>query len=415
MISSSVMKTGELQTHYGLLLGLIPPWAVVSVDLDLPGKKVVIEVDYPADERVPCPECGRECRIKDHREKRIWRHLDTMQFETLVTCRMPRSDCPEHGVKTIQVPWAGPRSQFTLLFERFAIEVLLGARSIKKAQELLGISWDQAQRIQELAVERGLVRRTIEGLRYVGVDEKSFGRGQSYVSLMTDIDESRVLDVVPDRDRKAADELWKALPGAQRSGIAAVAMDMWDPFMEAAQKHAPQADIVHDKFHGARYLGKAVDDVRRKEHRDLRGNGSKMLTGTKYLWLTNPANWNDRQHAAFQALKDEGLKVGRAWAIKEAFAQFWDYVYEGAAENFFRRWYFWATHSRLKPVIDAAKTLKRHLSGLLAYLRHRITNAVTEGLNSKIQTLKANARGFRNFEHYRISILFHCGKLELCP
>jgi transposase len=318
-------------------------------------------------------------------------------------------------VKTIQVPWAGPRSQFTLLFERFAIEVLLGARSITKAQELLGISWDQAQRIQELAVERGLARRTLEGVRYVGVDEKSFGRGQDYVSLMTDLDESRVLDVVPDRDRKAADALWKTLPEAQRSGVTAVAVDMWDPFMEAAQRHAPQADIVHDKFHGARYLGKAVDDVRRKEHRELRGHGSKMLTGTKYLWLTNPANWSDRQHATFQALKGEGLKVGRAWAMKEAFAQFWDYVYEGAAENFFRRWYFWATHSRLKPMIDAARTLKRHLTGLLAYLQHRITNAVTEGLNSKIQTLKANARGFRNFEHYRISILFHCGKLELCP
>lgn len=415
MVFSLVMETGELQAHYGLLLGLIPPWAVVSVNLDVPGKKVVIDVDYPANERVPCPECGRECRIKDHREKRTWRHLDTMQFETLVTCRMPRSDCPEHGVKTIRVPWAGPRSQFTLLFERFAIEVLLGARSIKKAQELLGISWDQAQRIQEIAVERGIVKRKLDGLRHVGMDEKSFGRGQSYVSLMTDIDESRVLDVVPGRDRKAADQLWKALPDEQRVGIKAVAMDMWDPYMAAAGEHASQADIVHDKFHGARYLGKAVDDVRRKEHRELRSDGSRLLTGTKYLWLRNPAKWNDQQQALFRSLKGEGLKVGRAWAIKEAFSRFWDYVYEGAAENFFRRWYFWATHSRLKPVIDAAKTLKRHLDGLLAYLRHRITNAVTEGLNSKIQTLKANARGFRNFDHYRISILFHCGKLELMP
>jgi transposase len=414
-VCSPVMKTGELQSHYGLLLGLVPPWAVVSVDLDLPGNKVVIEVNYPPDERVPCPECGRECRIRDHREKRTWRHLDTMQFETLVTCRVPRSDCPEHGAKTILVPWAGARSQFTLLFERFAIEVLLGARSIKKAQEILGISWDQAQRIQELAVERGILRRRIEGLRHVGVDEKSFGRGQSYVSVMTDIDGSCVLDVVPERDRKAADTLWKKLPDAQRAGIAAVAMDMWDPFMDAAREHAPQADIVHDKFHGARYLGKAVDDVRRKEHRELRESGSKTLTGTKYLWLMNPANWNDRQQLLFRALKGKGLKVGRAWAIKEAFARFWNYVYEGSAKNFFRRWYFWATHSRLKPVIEAAKTLRRHLPGLLAYLRHRITNAVTEGLNSKIQTLKANARGFRNFEHYRISILFHCGKLQLCP
>jgi transposase len=109
------------------------------------------------------------------------------------------------------------------------------------------------------------------------------------------------------------------------------------------------------------------------------------------------------------------LKVGRAWAIKEAFAPFWDYRYGAAARKFFARWYFWATHSRLAPIIAAAKTLKRHLSGLLAYAKHRITNATAEGTNGTIQLLKANARGYRNFAQYRTAILFHCGKLDLYP
>lgn len=399
------------------MLGLVPPWAVAKVNLDLEAKRLVLEVEYPAGHRVPCPElgCREVCKIKDHREERSWRHLDAMQFETEVRCRVPRSDCPSHGVKTIQVPWAGPRSQFTLLFERFAIEVLLGARSIKKAQELLRISWDQAQRIQELAVERGLARRKLDELEYAGMDEKSFGRGQSYISLLTDLKEARVLDVVEGRDEAAADALWKTLPEGQRSQIRAVALDMWDAYMNSARKNATQAEIVHDKFHVAKYLTKSVDDVRKKEHRVLRKENCDTLTGTKYLWLTNPKNWSEEQRAAFRALKDEGLKVGRAWAIKEAFSDFWSYTYEKSATKFVARWYFWATHSRLEPVIKTARTLKRHLAGLLTYLRHRITNAVTEGLNSKIQSRKSNARGFRNFQHYRISILFHCGKLELYP
>lgn len=411
------MATGELQEHYGLLLGLVPPWAVVKVDLDLSGKQVVIRVDYPSGEQVPCPVegCGRRCSIRDHREERTWRHLDTMQFETLVKARVPRSDCHEHGVKTISVPWAGPRSQFTLLFEKFAIEVLLGARSIKKAQELLRISWDQAQHIQELAVERGIARRQLDELEYAGMDEKSFRRGQNYISVLTDIKEARVLDVVEGRDQEAAERLWKTLPEEQRQEIKAVALDMWDPFMAATRAQVPGADIVHDKFHVAKYLSKAVDGVRKREHRHLQREDSDILKGTKYLWLTNPANWSDKQRAAFRSLKDEGLKVGRAWAIKEAFAGFWSYTYEGSATKFFQRWYWWATHSRLSPVIDTAKTLRRHLAGLLTYLRHRITNAVTEGLNSKIQALKSNARGFRSFANYRVSILFHCGKLALYP
>lgn len=395
----------------------MPPWAVLKVDLDVTAKQLVIQVEYPAGAQAPCPEpgCGQLCKIRDHREERSWRHLDTMQFETLVKCRVPRSNCPSHGVKTICVPWAGPRSQFTLLFERFAIEVLQGARSIKKAQELLKISWDQAQRIQQLAVDRGLARRRLDELEYAGMDEKNFGRGQSYVSVLTDLEKARVLDVVEDRDQESAEKLWKTLPEEQRKQIKAVALDMWDPFMAAARSQVPGADIVHDKFHVAKYLSKAVDGVRKKEHRELKAEDSELLKGTKYLWLTNPKNWSDQQRASFRALKDEGLKVGRAWAIKEAFSDFWNYVYEGSATKFFARWYFWATHSRLEPVIETAQTLKRHLAGLLTYLRHRITNAVTEGLNSKIQSLKSNARGFRNFANYRVSILFHCGKLELYP
>jgi transposase len=411
------MANGELQAHYGLLLGLTSPWIVLKVELDLLAKRVVIGVEYPSGCQVPCPEagCGRNCRVKDHREERVWRHLDTMQFETLVKSRVPRSDCPEHGAKTIQVPWAGPRSPFTLLFEKFAIEVLQCARSIRQAQALLGISWDQVQRIQELAVSRGLARREWETLGPVGMDEKSFGRGHSYVSVLSDLEEGRVLEVVKDRTEEAATLLWQAIPAAQRTQIPAVAMDMWPAFMSAARTNAPQADIVHDKFHVASYLGKAVDNVRKKEHREFRQNDDDTLTGSKYLWLTSPKNWSAEQKTQFRALRQDGLKVARAWAIKEDFAYFWDYVYPKAAENFFDRWFYWATHSRLQPVIDVARTLKRHLPGLLTYCKHRITNAVSEGLNSKIQSIKANARGFRNFDHYRISILFHCGKLELYP
>ena len=162
-------------------------------------------------------------------------------------------------------------------------------------------------------------------------------------------------------------------------------------------------------------LNKAVDLVRRREHRELQAQGIGRLTKTRYLWLKNPLNWTDRQRERFQTLKVDALKVGRAWAIKEAFSDFWDYRYTGSAQKFFDRWYFWATHSRLPPIIAAAKTLKRHLPGLLAYTKHRITNAAAEGMNAQIQLLKANARGYWNFTQYRIAILFHCGKLDLYP
>ncbi|MDP2210292.1 MAG: transposase [Candidatus Aquicultor sp.] len=180
-------------------------------------------------------------------------------------------------------------------------------------------------------------------------------------------------------------------------------------------KLLPKADIVHDKFHVAKYLNEAVDKVRRQEHKALKGQDSGILAGTKYLWLANPNNWTAAQKASFKELKDIGLKVGRAWAIKETFGNFWNYSYVKSATKFFRKWFFWATHSRLDSMIKAAKTIERHFNRVITYLKHRITNAVAEGLNSKIQQIKAMARGFRNFDNYRIAILFHCGKLSMYP
>jgi transposase len=267
----------------------------------------------------------------------------------------------------------------------------------------------------EKAVGRGLQRRSEGGITHIGVDEKSFLKGHRYATIMSDLDNARVLDVARDRKEESLAELFRRIPEEQRQEIAAVAIDMWEPYINAVEQLLPEADIVHDKFHIAKYLGEAVDKVRKSEHRGLKKEGADTLKGTKYLWLTNPRNWSDEQKQQFKELKNQGLKVGRAWSIKEMFSDLWDYTYEKSARNFFRKWYWWATHSRLKPIAEVAKKLKRHLDNILTYLRHRITNAVAEGINSKIQQVKSAARGFRNFENYRTAILFFCGKLDMYP
>ncbi len=410
------MRDTEL---YQTLLGLAPPWEVTAVHItqasaDRPLGEVAVEVAWRAEAPLVCPRCGQPAPRYDSRPRR-WRHLNTLQWKTFITADVPRVDCPTCGVRQVRVAWAEDGSRFTELFEAFAIQVLKAVRSKVQAQWLTALSWDQVDRIMERSVRRGLDRRSLENLTYVGLDEKSFGRGHDYVSVLHDVTGRRVLEVVPERSREAAETLWATIPAAQRQGIAAVALDMWENYMGATRAAAPQAMIVHDKFHCARELNKAVDLVRRKEHRLLKAQGEETLTKTKYLWLKNPKNWTERQRAHFGSLRLDTLKVGRAWAIKEAFAGFWDYRYAGSAKKFFDRWYFWATHSHLEPVINAAKTLKRHLPGLLAYTTHRVTNAVAEGTNGQIQLIKANARGYRNFAQYRIAILFHCGKLDLYP
>ena len=203
-----------------------------------------------------------------------------------------------------------------------------------------------------------------------------------------------------------------ALSAGQRDSVEAVAMDMWPAYMRAAEAHAPDDAIVHDRFHVAKYLGGAVDVVRKAEHRRLTAAGDDTLKGTKYGWQRR---WDDRRKitGGFREVYRMVLQTAKAWGYKETFDKFWAYTSESWAEKFFAAWYRSAIHTNMAPLKKVARILKKHLPGLLAYVRHKITNATAEGLNSKIQTIRANARGLPKFETLRIRVLFHCGALDL--
>lgn len=400
--------------HYAQLLGIGAPWRVKRATLELDKSKVEIDVEWDPQRKVCCPQCGRQCPRHDHAPERTWRHLDVMQFTALIRARVPRSRCAEHGVQTVRVPWAEPGSRFTLHFEAFAVQVIEACRSLTQAADLLRLDWDSVQRIVERAVARGLARRETTTVRHVGLDEKSFGRGQDYVSLMTDLDEHRVLEVVPDRDTPSAVALWETLPEGQRTKVEAAAMDMGANFAAATRVAAPQAAVVHDKFHVVKHLNEAVDKVRREEHHRLLGRGDDSLSGTKFLWLQNALPEGDRK-LTFDELCERNLKTARAWCHKETFAEFWAQGSAQDGQRFFKDWFNTVARSKLEPLKKVARMLKRHLLGLLSYFAHPITNALTEGFNSRIQAIKADARGFRRFIAYRARILFHCGKLDMLP
>ena len=198
-------------------------------------------------------------------------------------------------------------------------------------------------------------------------------------------------------------------------GQGTFSMDMWSPFMEATRAACPDAAIVHDKSHVSKYLGEAVDKVRRQENTQLIEEGDDRLKGTRQLWLYAMENLPEDKSALMLSLRQVDLKTGRAWSMKENFRYFWECGSVEEAKVFFTTWHSWATRSKLPPIAKVAAMLKRHLSGLLSYVTHRITNAASEGFNSKIQSIKSAARGFSSFEKYRTRILFVGGKLDLFP
>lgn len=408
----------DVNQHYAALLGLGDEWTVTDVALDVPGKRVDVYVEY-AKRSAICPECGELAGIHDRLEERSWRHLDTMQFVTEIHARTPRVSCPKHGVKAMELPWASKSSRFTLLFEAFAIDVLKAAKSIKDAQGILRLSWCQVQQIMAAAVRRGMARRDADEIPFVGMDEKSFRHGKKaddFACVMTDIEGRRILEVGRGRSEQGARQLMgKALSPLQRYLVCGAAIDMSAPFEKAIRELLPCADVVFDRFHVEKHLNEGVDDTRRQGNGRMLKRGDKRLAKTKHIWLKGFEHLSDEEEARRQDLMRVALQTGKAWGLKEMSGAFWKSVDKRFAQSNFTFWHEQVVKSGIRPMVKVANTLKRHLYGLLAWFGCMIDNALTEGFNSTIQSLKASARGYRNFENFRTVILFFCGKLDLRP
>ena len=384
-----------------------------NVDLSLADQCVVVEVILKKGQVWADPtDVTKRAHINGWTERQ-WRHLDTCQFETIIKARVPQLKYSDGTVEELTVPWAERYSRITTLMTGFVIKLLEVCPTTQGVCNLTRLSWSTVNDIMVSAVERGMLRRTEEKISYLGIDEKSSEKGHSYASILTDIDRSRVLDLVPERKLEAAKSLLETLTPSQCASVKAVAMDMWPAYMSAAKACMPQADIVHDKFHVSKYLGEAVDAVRKQEHRRLSQAGISPLTGSKWAWLKKYPDGRSAEAVSFRSLNQLNLKTSRAWVIKENFTQFWSYSYKGAAKRFFTAWSNNAMRSQLEPIKKVVKMLRRHETGLLNFSQHHISNACAEGFNSAIQLIKANARGFRSFTNYRARILFHCGKLDL--
>ena len=282
---------------YQQILGLRSPWSVAAIHLDVERRRVEVSVEHPEGTQFGCPECGCSLACYDHVPEREWRHLDTMQFQTILKARVPRVNCPEHGVKQTDVSWAEKGSHFTLLFERLAIDILLATQTVTGAMAILGTKWDQTWGIIQRAVARGQARKQPQPLPRVGINEKAFSKRHKYITLLYDLDRSTVEAISDGHDTQSGINCLSELSDEQLQSIEAIAMDMSPAYVGAAKQVIPLAEekIVHDRFHVMQLATKAVDQVRRAAPR-VAGAGDDRLSKTKYVWITarNTSRKNSR-------------------------------------------------------------------------------------------------------------------------
>lgn len=394
-------------------LGLKEPWYVSGANFDQEHGQVHICVEVRDGASIPCPRCGgATVRYGYEPEERTWRHGDCMFYPTLVHCKRPRVRCDNCGVQQVGAPFERKNSRFTLLFEGYAM-MLMADMPRAKVAEALRCDEKSLNGILTYWVGKAEKARTLADVTAVAIDETSFKRGHSYVTLAIDAVGRRVIDVEEGRDKAAVERFAEKLAdkGGNASKVTAVTSDMSKSYGPAIAEQFPNAEHVIDKFHVKRLVMNAMDEVRKAEQKAV--SDKKELFRNRWLFWVPCRKLTPEQASDLAALSRHFPLTGRACRIVAGVDAFYDSRDAVEAEGAFEALYTWMRRCRLGPMKEAALAIMRHKEKILAYFRNRLTNAVCEGINSMVQAAKRKARGYRTFSGFAAMIYLIAGKLAL--
>ncbi len=387
------------------------PWYIVDVQFDVSSKKLDIYVDFKRGSTFPSTKAAYpdQYKVKDTLNK-TWRHLNFFEHECYIHCRIPRIDLGGNKTELISPPWDGVNPGFTLLFEALVIE-LCAHMPIHSVCQIINESDNKIWRLLEKYVDRALESEGYSHITAVGMDETSRTKGHNYITLFVDMLKGKTVHVAEGKDHKTVSEFVDVLESHEgdRNQIKDVGCDMSPAFIKGVKASLPKANITFDKFHIVKIINHAVDQVRREEVAL-----QPILTKARYVLLKNEKNLTKKQREKREELQLSklNLKSIRALHMRENFQEIYKAPTQEEFETLLKQWYFWATHSRLAPMIKAAKTIKNHWAGVLEWKRSQINNGILEGLNSVVQAAKAKARGFKTFRNFRIVVFLLTGDLD---
>ena len=384
-------------------LGIEPPWRIVDQRLDTGKQPHELRLELASERggKFPCPECGAFCKAHDFVEH-TWRHLNFFQHHCYITARLPRVDCPDHGVRKINPPWAREGSRFTLLFEQAAM-LLVREMPVLAAARIIGVTDKRLWRVVQHYVTKAISQLDLSSVKAVALDETASKRGHNYVTVFIDLDRKAkpVLFVTPGKGKGGLIQFKKYLKqhGGDPQSIAEMVCDMSPAFLAAIGESFPKANVTVDWFHVVQLFTKAVDDVRKAEAKD-----KKMPKASRWAVLKSAdgGKITDKQQMALYELENGGYATAAAWRIKEMLR----WVRKAATVRAAKwRLTHFLRHAlkciavdvqNLAPVLGVLLTLEKHSDRILQRWNSNYSNARLEGLNGIFQAARARARGYRN-------------------
>ena len=375
---------------------------------------MIVHIERLGQRLLRCGVCRRRCReVHSVRKEREWRDLSMRKLLLKLRYRPRRVDCPRCGVRVEDFPWAEPWARVTTALAN-AVALLGRQWSWQGTARHYGLNWKSVATIVKRAVQYGLRNRARPPVHVIGIDEVSRRKGQVYLTVVYDLERGVLLWVGEDRTEEAVKKFFTEEMGRRRCGtLRVVCMDMWAPYASLVRQHAPNAQILFDRFHIVKHLNEAVDAVRRELWRRLISKEKVTVKGTRWLLLKNPWNLSDSQKERLSTLVRWNTPLVRAWYLKEAFQLFWAYQQPKRAREHLQKWMNSAMRSKLEPFKKFVHLLRSHLDGVLAWTKARVSNGAVEAMNNKIKSISHRSFGFRTAKNFIAAIYHCCARLPL--
>jgi len=390
-------------------LGVKEPWYIEKIEFSQEEKRLDVWIKFKEGSKFKIDGVEGEFKAYDTIEK-SWRHLNFFEHECILHAKVPRVKTGDKSIKLIKVPWEGLLNGFTLLMEAFIIQ-LCRCMPVNQVSKLIKISDDRLWRVLKKYVEKTLQLTKLNEVEKIGIDETSLKKGHNYITLFVDLETKRTIYVSEGKNASTIDEFKQVLEIREGSAdnIKEVSCDMSPAFIKGVKTNFPKAEITFDRFHIMKIINKGLDEVRKEESKK-----NTVLKGTKYIFLKNSNNLNTKETEKLKeiTMSQVGEKVMKAYNIKECFREIYKAETIDEFETLLKKWYYRATHSRLTPMIEVAKTIKKHWDGIIRWIKSSINNGILEGLNSLIQAAKKKARGYRRVESFIIITYLLTGKLN---
>ncbi|MCB9891543.1 MAG: ISL3 family transposase [Planctomycetes bacterium] len=388
---------------------------LVVKGLEFVGGDLLVDVRPLYRRRTRCGKCGRVAPRYDRQPARRWRSLGVGRTRIYLRYAPWRVSCKQCGVIVQEVPWAAGKSRFTRDFEEF-VAYLAQVSTKTHTQKIAGIAWTSVEDIIRRVVARTLDEKRFDGLRNIGVDEFSYRKRHRYLTIVVDHTRRRVIWVREGKTAETLKEFFSELTEEQRASIQCVTMDMAQSYQKAVREALPEARIVFDRFHVQALVSKALETVRRQQLQHLRGTPEgKELFGSRFALLRNPWDLTRKEQEKLSHIQKNNARLFRAYLLKETLAEALDYKQPARGIKALKEWLAWASRSQLKPFVKVARTIRQHLDGIIEYIRTRLSNGFTEGMNNVIRMIARRAFGFHSAGTLASMIFLRCGGVELDP